>query len=98
MYKENGRQLSTRFINNDHKKLCTIRRMHILSRYNMKLGTMDIDNIGGDERDIRNILVLEKELEPTQTCLAPVDLHPVQVLAQMGITELAQVAKSGYMF
>ena len=60
MYKENGRQLSTRFINNDHKKLCTIRRMHILSRYNMKLGTMDIDNIGGDERDIRNILVLEK--------------------------------------
>ena len=37
-------------------------------------------------------------VEPTQTCLAPVDLHPIQVLAQMGITELAQVAKSGYMF
>eukprot|EP00959_Pyramimonas_sp_CCMP1952_P159675 3339771-Pyramimonas_sp.AAC.1 len=65
----------------------------------MKLGTTDIDSsIGGGESDIRNILVLEKELEPTQTCIAPVDLHPVQVLTQMGITELAQVAKSGYMF
>eukprot|EP00976_Prorocentrum_cordatum_P065160 1177795-Prorocentrum_minimum.AAC.7 len=66
--------------------------------YNLKLATTDIDSIGGGESDIRNIRVLEKELEPTQTCKAPVDLHPVQVLTQMGITELAQVAKSGYMF
>eukprot|EP00959_Pyramimonas_sp_CCMP1952_P120474 2519276-Pyramimonas_sp.AAC.1 len=40
--------------------------------------TTDIDSIGGGESDIRNIRVLEKELEPTQTCKAPVDLHPVQ--------------------
>eukprot|EP00959_Pyramimonas_sp_CCMP1952_P283545 5927636-Pyramimonas_sp.AAC.1 len=66
----------------------------------MRLGLTDVDAAGGGDSDIRNVLIRETELEPTQTtCTAPVDLNPTQVLAQMGITELAQVAtKSGYMY
>eukprot|EP00959_Pyramimonas_sp_CCMP1952_P297367 6220933-Pyramimonas_sp.AAC.1 len=97
IYNSPGRHLATRFVNKDHTKLCTIRRMHILSKYNMRLGITILN--GGGESGIRNILILEKELEPTQTCIAPVDLNPTQTLAQMGITDLAQVAtKAGYMF
>ena len=88
----------TRFKNRDHKRLCTLRRMHILSRYKLTLQVSNTPLEGYGKGDLRNIAINERELEETQTCEVPLDLNPTQVLADMGVTTISQMARQGHMF